>query len=807
MPALHLPSHGLNIDRAFLPQIKSEDVPDFLRWVAQHKHWSSTRTELPIASLHPSQGNFNTSKIKDLMKVERAQLRKPIIVSSDHYVMDGHHRWIALLNLDAKDTIPTILIKAKALDLIAAMKEYPKAFTKTVVESFSTIMEAAEKHAVLAFGRMNPPTTGHAKLVDKVHAVAKEHKASHHVVLSHSQDAKKNPLSQEDKVKHAKRFFPGTNVTSASKDAPTIFHHAAKLHKAGVKHLHVVGGADRVKEFHDTLHKYNGHFDKHGNGYHFKSITVHSAGARDPKAKGTEGMSASKMREHAHSGNFKEFKKGVPSHVKPEHAKELYHDVRKGMGHMNEEVDLLNEGVHDAGIFKAVFLAGAPGSGKDYVLKKSLHGHGLTEINSDTALEHLMDKHKLDKKMPEHEQEKRGAIRDKAKTLTDLRQRLAIHGRNGLIINGTGAKAEQIKKIKKQLEELGYDTKMVFVDTSDNVSRNRNVERGQRGGRMIPEKLRAEKWRQAQDSRVDFAKTFGGEHYHEFNNDEDLRHNTDSEVSSQKTKELDDIFKTVRKFTQQPPKSEVAHEWIHTNLGKLAKQPIGNKQQQSKASQTPPASDSQATEDARKLGLQYYGYGRYGKSGRVTHFSLHGRLVEKKKALTPPKSLTPQPSKKPLNEAFEDFINEETDYVNVQLRTDLEDHRMVGRPEVPREPLLFSEATALLHARRSSGGASGISRLRSGSGEGSEAQKEEIHEESESRREEAPIQEGEKVSFQGFRRHLVNLTEGEPTLDTGEEGGSPLGMDKPANEVSDMNHGGKATTVPKKSFAELRKKK
>lgn len=807
MSALRLPSHGLNIDRAVLPQVKSEDVPDFLRWVSQHKHWTSTRTELPVASLHPSQGNFNTVKIKDLMTTERANLRKPIIVSSDHYVMDGHHRWIALLNLDPTDTIPAILVRAKALDLLSAMKEYPKSFTKSVTESLLSIMEATEKHAVLAFGRMNPPTTGHAKLVNKVHEVAKANKASHHVVLSHSQDSKKNPLSQEQKVKHAKRFFPGTNVTSASKESPTIFHHAANLHKAGVKHLHVVAGADRVKEFHDTLHKYNGHFDKHGNGYHFKSITVHSAGARDPKAKGTEGMSASKMREHAHTGNFKEFKKGIPGHVKPEHAKELYHDVRKGMGHMHESVDLLTEGVHDAGIFKAIFLAGAPGSGKDYVMKKALHGHGLTEINSDTALEHLMDKHKLDKKMPEHEQEKRGVIRDKAKSLTELRQRLAIHGRNGLIINGTGAKSDQIKKIKKQLEELGYDTKMVFVDTSDNVSRNRNVERGQRGGRMIPEKLRAEKWRQAQDSRVEFAKAFGGEHYHEFNNDDDLRHNADPNVAAEKTKQLDDLFKTVRKFTQQPPKSEVAHEWIHTNLGKLAKQPIGNKQQQTKASQTPPASDSQASEEARKLGLQYYGYGRYGKNGRVTHFSLHGRLTEKKKALTPPKSLqSPQPSKKPLNEAFEDFINEETDYVDLQLRTDLEDHRMVGRPEVPRSPLLFSEArAALLHTGRSRGGISGISRLRSGRGEGSEAQKEEICEES--GREEAPRQESEKVSFQGFRRHLVSLTEGEPTLDTGEEGGSPLGMDKAPNEVSDMAHGGKATSVHKKSFTEFRKKK
>jgi adenylate kinase family enzyme len=751
---LFTPRYTLNVDRSTMPQVKSTDIPDLLQWLQSHKHISHHTSSIAPHHLKFVQSNFNTDKIEALMQ-DPTQLQKPVLVSSDHYVIDGNHRVLAQLNLSPFKAIPIILLGGKVLDILAALKEYPKSTIKSIDESFTALTEASERHSVLTFGRMNPPTSGHAKLVDKVHEVAKAHQADHHVVLSHSQDAEKNPLSTKDKLKHAKRAFPGTHVTAASKDAPTIFHHAAALHKAGTKHLHVVVGSDRVKEFHDSLHKYNGHFNKDGQGYKFKSITVHSAGHRDPDAKGTTGMSASKMREHAQAGKFKEFKKGVPTKMSADHTKELYHDTRKGMGHLKEEYqkteepgtvwgphpnqtgslqlsklemfthkpipmvyysridagriarkvggtvvkvkdryyiakpsslteinsahDLLTEGVHDAGIFKAIFITGAPGSGKDFVMKKSLHGHGLTEINSDKALEHLMDKHKLDKKMSEHEQEKRGVIRDRAKSLTDLRQRLALHGRNGLIVNGTGAKKEQIKKLKGHLEELGYDTKMVFVDASDNVSRNRNIERGQRGGRMIPEKSRMEKWREAQDARVDFAKMFGSEHYHEFNNDDDLRHNTDPEIHSQKTKELDELFKTVRKFTQQPPKSEVAHEWIHTNLGKLAKQPIGNKQQQKQASQTPPASDSQAAEEARKLGLQYFGYGRYGKGGRVTHFSLHGRLIEKQKALTPPKPTNPP---KKLNEAFEDLLTEETDHEPMELRNYMESVESVGGSEV-----------------------------------------------------------------------------------------------------------------------------
>lgn len=198
------------------------------------------------------------------------------------------------------------------------------------------LLEEQEKHAVFAFGRMNPPTTGHEKLINKVHEVAKANKASHVVILSHSQDPKKNPLSGESKLKHAKRFFPKTNLKLSSKEAPNFLHHAAELHKQGVTHLHMVAGSDRAADFNERLHKYNGTGE--GKLYNFKKITVHSSGERDPDSEGTEGMSASKMREHAKSGNFKEFKKGIPSHVTHEHARELFSDVRHSMN-LKEEKD------------------------------------------------------------------------------------------------------------------------------------------------------------------------------------------------------------------------------------------------------------------------------------------------------------------------------------------------------------------------------------------------------------------------------------------------------------------------------------
>ena len=302
-------------------------------------------------------------------------------------------------------------------------------------------------------------------------------------------------------------------------------------------------------------------------------------------------------------------------------------------GNMNETVDelfeslfveeVLNEGVHDASIFKAVFLAGGPGSGKDYVLDNTLAGHGLTEINSDRALEFLMDKEGLDKKMPKSEEDKRNLVRGRAKTITDLRQRLALLGRNGLIINGTGDDTEKTKKIKARLEELGYDTKMLLVNTRDEVSAQRNIERGQRGGRAVPENIRKEKWDSVQNSRTEYAKLFGS-NYHEFDNSEDLR-SADPEVVKQKKMEMMDIFKKVREFTQAPPKSEPAELWIASEMERKNRFTVPPKQAELSAH-----ADGQgaAADQAHQLGLSYYGFGRYGKQGKVTHHSVNGKLVE-----------------------------------------------------------------------------------------------------------------------------------------------------------------------------------
>lgn len=189
------------------------------------------------------------------------------------------------------------------------------------------ITEAPEKTAAFAFGRFNPPTVGHEKLINKVKSVADEHNADAHIVASHSEGTAKDPVPAKAKVGYLKHVAPeGTTVSGSSKESPSFLHTAAKLHSQGYKHLVMVAGSDRVDEYHKTLNRYNNVAGRHGH-YNFKSIKVVSAGQRDPDAEGVEGMSGTKMRAHARAGEMKQFKSGLPKALHP-HAEEIANHIK-----------------------------------------------------------------------------------------------------------------------------------------------------------------------------------------------------------------------------------------------------------------------------------------------------------------------------------------------------------------------------------------------------------------------------------------------------------------------------------------------
>ncbi len=164
----------------------------------------------------------------------------------------------------------------------------------------------------------------------------------------------------------------------------------------------------------------------------------------------------------------------------------------------------LQEGVYDPNIFKAFFLAGGPGSGKSYVVRKTTGGTGLKSVNSDEAFEHLLKKAGLSLKMPPEEEKPRDVERSRAKALTAARKANYLEGRLGLIIDGTGKDADKILKQKAGLEELGYDTYMIFVNTSLDVALQRNADRS----RSLPEPMVVKSWKDVQSNIGKFSNMF-----------------------------------------------------------------------------------------------------------------------------------------------------------------------------------------------------------------------------------------------------------------------------------------------------------
>ena len=164
----------------------------------------------------------------------------------------------------------------------------------------------------------------------------------------------------------------------------------------------------------------------------------------------------------------------------------------------------LQEGLYDPNIFKAFFLAGGPGSGKSYVVKKTTGGTGLKSVNSDEAFEHLLTKAGLSLKMPPEEFERKEVQRARAKEITAARKANYLEGRLGLVIDGTGKNADKILKQKAGLEELGYDTYMIFVNTSLDVALQRNAARS----RSLAEPIVVKSWKDVQANIGKFSNMF-----------------------------------------------------------------------------------------------------------------------------------------------------------------------------------------------------------------------------------------------------------------------------------------------------------
>jgi len=199
------------------------------------------------------------------------------------------------------------------------------------------------KKAVISFGRMNPMTIGHQKLVDKIIEISTKEHGIPMLFLSHSQDKKKNPLSYDQKIKYAKKAFGKVVVKSPSK---TLIEVMKELNKKGYDNVTLIVGSDRISEFSALLNKYN------GKEFNYNDIKVISAGERDPDAEGVEGMSASKLRSLAMSGDQETFMKGLPNKLTKNDRQSLYKDIRGIMEEINEGYRVIAK-THSGEVFKS----------------------------------------------------------------------------------------------------------------------------------------------------------------------------------------------------------------------------------------------------------------------------------------------------------------------------------------------------------------------------------------------------------------------------------------------------------------------
>ena len=215
----------------------------------------------------------------------------------------------------------------------------------------------------------------------------------------------------------------------------------------------------------------------------------------------------------------------------------------------------LKEGVYDPNIFKAVFMAGGPGSGKSHIAGKTTGGLGLKIINSDDAFERFLTKEGLSLKMPDSETIPRDVERARAKKVTASKKFHAIQGRLGILIDGTGHVYDKVAKQAVMLQQLGYETSMVFVNTSLEVALARNEARP----RSVKPTIVKKSWQDVQNNMGKFQNFFGPSRFFIVDNngvEEDM---------------LQISTKIIRRAISKPVKNIIAAAWITNELKKKDK--------------------------------------------------------------------------------------------------------------------------------------------------------------------------------------------------------------------------------------------
>jgi len=225
----------------------------------------------------------------------------------------------------------------------------------------------------------------------------------------------------------------------------------------------------------------------------------------------------------------------------------------------------VDEGVNDPHIFKAVFMAGGPGSGKSFVAQNILGGTGLRAVNSDEVYEFLLKRQGLSLDPDTIASTQGQEIRGTAKDLTAKRQQNYIDGRIGLLIDGTGKNVSVIQDLAQKLKSIGYSVSMIFVNTSLEVAQQRNRQRD----RVLPANLVADSWNEVQQNLMKYQQIFGADRFHIVDNSGGLE-------DLDRQKNFDKVYNEVQRFLNTPPKHKKALEWIKNQKAQNNAKPTTN---------------------------------------------------------------------------------------------------------------------------------------------------------------------------------------------------------------------------------------
>ena len=360
---------------------------------------------------------------------------------------DGHGDWY---DKQGKLVAKTVSGRLKFFGNRALGKKIePQVLAKPKTETPKLEKSKEKKQLTVGFGRFNPPTIGHEKLMNSISKTAGKG-GEYKIYPSRSQDSTKNPLNPTDKVEYMRKAFPDHAKSIVDDDKTrTIFDVLKSAYGKGYSTVNVVVGSDRVKEFENLANKYNGQL------YNFDKINVVSAGERSADSKGVEGMSASKLRKAAMDGDFKTFRSGISKALDDKSAKNLFNTVQKSMKKVKSEAwefapKLAFEGLRENYIAKKIFRIGDMVENINYGLIGKITRAGANYVIAVTE-DNIMFKSWLKDLNEYTEVHMKSRMRDKIHPNTLV----GTDGYRDNLINMTPGQYPLINKIRQSLKKSG----------------------------------------------------------------------------------------------------------------------------------------------------------------------------------------------------------------------------------------------------------------------------------------------------------------------------------------------------------------